>query len=240
VPTCRACRGSPVRALFAFLIVVPLVGCGHSTASRPQPPGPTPSATATPDSRIALYDLNTFQRTYSVGVPGRIPLGLFNTLSMQFASARTEHLDFGEAIPTDTVLNLSIVLGAPLAALVATNGSIPATYQWWFYTAPQTDALTASPDHAPQLKIALRFADGAWGVYTGRDGAWTVLPDTTFHFGEYEITAKVRIDPAWGLKPGDTIFFRAVTAVDGVFVPPIKDVGDVYPQDLTWRQALAY
>ena len=132
------------------------------------------------------------------------------------------------------------MLGGRRAGLAATGGSVGETYQWWFYAAPQTDALTASPDHKAQLKIALRFVDGAWGVYAGRDGAWTVLPDATFHFGEYEITAKARVDPAWGLTADDTIFFRAVTAVDGGYVPPIEDVGDVYPPDLTWRQVARY
>ena len=91
------------------------------------------------------------------------------------------------------------------------------------------------------MRIALRYVGGGWGIYVYHGSGWEAYPNSEFNFGQYEVSAKVRVDDSWGMSEATSTssFFRAITHDHG-FIVGVRDVGDVYPRDLAWQQALHY
>jgi hypothetical protein len=237
------------RATLLLLAVPMLSAC--SASSMASAPSATPShvvassCQATPRSGgSSVFELPQFKRVQSVSCMGRVPLGPINATNMLMADAWFDRFFAGDDLPQSATLHLSVVLGAHFE--LAIDGSSGASYEWWFYTGPQTDAPTATAAHNPRVKLSVRFVAGSWGVYAdvGAGIGWQPVPLSSFQFGNHELSAIARIDPAWGMNRDASTFFRAVTVGDGSFTDDASGqptrIGDVFPADLSWRQVFDY
>jgi hypothetical protein len=169
---------------------------------------------------------------YEAFVACRVPLGLVNEVTIALASADVSGFYVDEDHGQDLYLDLSIVAAASRRDFVESGGH---AYEWWFASRDQVDDYPLQIDGAePELKIALRFVDGAWGLYVYEGAGWAPL-DGTFAFGVHEVTAHVRVDESWrALSMTRDKYLRAVIRHE----EPTREayqVGDVYPRDGTWN-----
>jgi hypothetical protein len=169
---------------------------------------------------------------YEAFVAGRVPAGLSNEVTISAAVADISGFYIGEEYGRDMYLDLAIV-AAPRRDFVEFGGH---AYEWWFASRDQGDRYPVQIEGAePELKIALRFVDGAWGLYVDDVGAGWRLLDGTFHFGVLEVSARVRIDESWrALSMMRDRYMRAVIRHEEP-VPEGYQVGDIYPRDGKWN-----
>lgn len=225
-----------VPAVVLFLAVVSAAACDPGDASRgnaldasPSPGVPTVTA---PVGGSSVIRLDTFEPVYEAFVAGRVPLGLVNEVSIALAGASIDGFYIGEAYGQDLYLDLSIVASAPRRDFVALGGH---AYEWWFTSRDQVDRypVQIQADEA-ELKLALRFVDGAWGLYVDEGAGWQPI-DGTFAFGVYEVSARVRIDEAWrATDMARDTYMRALIRHEQP-TPEGYQVGDIYPRDGTWN-----
>lgn len=226
--------------VFGFLSVV-LVGCDSGDAS-PERTSPSDgvavaSATATPDPRAYLFRIDTLEKVYEVGAPGRIPLGFLNEVTVDKADAR---LDANNASvqPSPYALRLSMVMGAGRDSFVVTGGHH--RYEWRFAKGPESDAPFVDDDLEAFWTVSLRFDDGAWVLY-GDDGSGAVpLEGADVVIGLFEISATLPIEAGSPLSANDVYFRALVYGVEPQVDASFLGVGDVYPRDLTWRKVFQY
>ena len=232
-----------MRIAVLLLLAAAVVGCRGSSPSSPAPSPSivTPDATPTPDPRASVFDLRTLTRVYDINGTGRVPLGLANSLGIVSANARFKGFYVSEDLPQNMFLHLSLSLGAARPDVSDDNGRTHVAYEWWFATTAAVDDLSIE-QATPAVRIALRETDAGRALYIDRGEGWVALPNDTFAVGEYEVSARVRVDERWGIKQTESTFFRAVTRVDDPFVfgSGTADAGDVYPADLSWNHVLRY
>ncbi len=226
-----------MRALFLLLLVVlPLGACLGSSAPNASPTPAVSSASTPVDGSLELFDLSSLQRVTSVGGLGRIPAGLANAVLMRSADARLATKVEGRTAPR--YVALSMVLSAPLPEMMTEHGRTGVAYEWWFASTDASDDATKTALQS-EFKAALRFVDESWAMYIDTGAGWQPLPGATFAFGEYEVSARLPLEPSWNIAPPRSAYFRAVTRDDGFLVIG-EDVGDVYPADLSWRKVFEY
>lgn len=191
-------------------------------------PGSTPPAGAS-----SILRLDTFEPVYEAFVAGRIPAGLLNETTIALAGVRFSGFYIGEDSPQDLYFELAIVGASSQRRELAAIGGH--SYEWWFTTIPE------EPDGRypvfiksaePVLKIALRYVDGAWATYVDDGGGWQPV-EGTLSFGEYEITARVRVDERWPTTQLVYTYMRALIRHEQPTEAGYQ-VGDVWPDDLSW------
>lgn len=196
-------------SMLLLLLVLPLGACRGSNAHVASPTPPA-AATSTPiTGSLSLFDLGSFERVYSIGGIGRIPLGLANAVIMRSANARIGTSVEGRSVPP--YVRLSMVFDAPLPAMMTEHGRTGVTYEWWFSSTDASDDTTKTGIQAT-FKVALRFVSQSWAMYVDTGSGWHLLPDVTFAFGEYELSARLPRDPSWSIASPRSAYFRAVTA----------------------------
>ncbi len=220
------------------LIAFALVACDSSKPARPSNVTPT----ATIDARPWVIDLDSFERVYDVAGTGRVPLGLSNTVYIDRANARFDGFYAGDDLPSDIYLSLSIITSAPRSELIAIDGRSYVAYEWWFAISDDIDATSVPDDSAPALRLSLRESTGGdWTIYAHTGTGWTPVPRATYAIGEYEVSARVPLNPAWGMDRNRTrTFLRALTRSEYAIVRESRTFGYVYPDDLSWREVLHY
>lgn len=226
--------------LLAALIGLAFVAC-DSTASAPTR-APDVAATVTTDARPWVIDLDSFECVYDVAGTGRVPAGLSNTVYIDRANARFDGFYAGEDLPSDIYLSLSIITSAPRNELVAIDGRSYVAYEWWFAISDDIDATSVPDDSTPDLRLSLRESFGGdWMIFADTGAGWASVPRATYAIGEYEISARVPLNPAWGMDRNTTrTFFRALTRSESAIVRESRTLGYVFPEDLSWREVLHY
>jgi hypothetical protein len=220
-----------VAAVLAFLAVV--ASACDSDNARGDAASPTIETTATPVRGSSVLRLDTFEPVYEAFVAGRVPAGLVNEVTIALASADISGFYIGEDHGRDLYLDLSIVAAASRRDFVEFGGH---AYEWWFASRNQVDRYPVQIEEAePELRIALRFVGGAWGLYVEDAGASWLPLEGTFHFGVFEVSAHVRIDESWrALSMARDKYMRAVIRHEEP-VPEGYHVGDIYPRDGKWN-----
>jgi len=164
---------------------------------------------------------------YEAFVSGRIPAGLANETKITVAGAR---IDGFYDLPQNRQLHLSIV-GAPRFDFEGPDGP---DYEWWFVVRDEPGGvrpLQIQAD-APELRIGLRNVGGTWGLYVDTGDGWRPV-EGAYSFGELEVSATVRLDENWPLRYGRVAYMRAIVRHRPA-TPQGYQVGDVYPEDLSW------
>ena len=232
-----------MRLAIFVLLVVAVTGCRGSSAATPAPTlaSPTPASVTTPfPGATTLFDIRTLTPVFDVNGTGRVPLGLYNGLHIATANARFKGFYVSEDLPQSMSLRLSMSLSGALSDIIDERDRTYASYEWWFATTPDIENPVIDPMRQPGLRIALRDADGGRGLFVDRGDGWVALPAVdSYAIGEYEISAVVHIDAAWGIKQTESTFFRAVTRDDG-FALWAANLGDVFPRDLRWVPVIRY